>query len=100
MTRRLARSQLSPLLVATALASGSSGCRGGTNAAPPPLTNAPTAEAKSAPTPRGAMTLPTVRVVLDVHWKSLKPVMQRLPAAERFSRILPTCRRTRLARRG
>ena len=40
-------------------------CRGGSNPSPPPVTNAPTAEAKSAPAPHAAMTLPTLHVVLD-----------------------------------
>lgn len=41
------------------------GCRGGSNAAPPLVRNAPTAEAKSAPPMRPASVLPVLRVVLD-----------------------------------
>ncbi|MDB4936254.1 MAG: Soluble lytic murein transglycosylase precursor [Labilithrix sp.] len=40
-------------------------CRGSSNATPPLVTNAPGSEAKSAIPVRSAMTLPTVRVVLD-----------------------------------
>jgi soluble lytic murein transglycosylase len=41
------------------------GCRGGSNVAPPPVTNAPAAEAKTAMQTRSAMALPTLHVVLD-----------------------------------
>ncbi len=41
------------------------GCRGGTNATPPLVTNAPPAEPKTASVVRPAMTLPVLKVVLD-----------------------------------
>lgn len=41
------------------------GCRGGTNATPPLVTNAPSAEPKTASAARPAMTLPTLKVVFD-----------------------------------
>lgn len=41
------------------------GCRGGSNATPPLVTNTPNAEAKPGPTVNPAMALPGVRVLLD-----------------------------------
>ena len=40
-------------------------CRGGSSATQPPLTTAPTAEAKTAPPSPSATAPPTLRVVLD-----------------------------------
>ena len=41
------------------------GCRGGTNTAPPLVTNTPGAEAQAGSPPNPAMALPAVRVLLD-----------------------------------
>jgi soluble lytic murein transglycosylase len=41
------------------------GCRGGSTATQPPLTNGPSVEAKKAPPPTPAMALPSLHVVLD-----------------------------------
>ena len=51
-----------PTLLTAVLAVG---CRGGSTATQPPLTNAPTAEAKTAPTVPPAMALPTLHVILE-----------------------------------
>ena len=50
------------MLAAGALALG---CRGGSNATPPLVTNTPNAEAKPGPPPNPAMVLPVVRVLMD-----------------------------------
>lgn len=63
-TRKRSRAVASP--VAVLLASFVvGGCRGGTNATPPLVTSTPTAEAKTAAQVRPAMTLPTLKVLLD-----------------------------------
>ena len=52
-------------LSAVVAASFALGCRGGSNAAPPLVTNTPNAEAKPGPPANAAMALPGVRVLLD-----------------------------------
>lgn len=56
---------ITPLTGAVLTALLAVGCRGGSSATQPPLTTTPTAEAKTAPPSPPAMTLPTLRVVLD-----------------------------------